>query len=332
MALHPLHRQARREPRQYAPMPTLITHAGPPRKQPAPGSLPLPHLAALLRLLTPGARASADEDALCPLHELLHARALGLAAQDGLLPWAALQARALHLPTAAAGEGWAWLTPCHWQVNADHVRMADPADTDISADESHAVMAALADFLAEDGIALHGLVEGNWLARGAAFLDLPTASLQQAAGGAVDHWLPRQAQARPLRRLQNELQMLLYSHPVNDARVQRSLLPINSFWVSGTGSLPPAFGPAQGPGCTVLHTLRDASLRADTEAWALAWQALDQGPIQVLLEQARCGEPTELTLCGKAAARTYTLQPQGLWMRLRQRFATIDTAALLQSL
>ena len=314
-------------------MPILIPHAKPPSGQPAPATLQLPHLTALLRLLTAGIRQTRDEDTLSPLHELLQAQALGVQAQDGLLPWAALQAHDLQLNTPQGDAGWAWLTPCHWQVNTDHVRMADPAESQISAEESRTVMETLRAFLLEDGITLHGLQDGgNWLASGAVFRDLPTASLARASGGTVDHWLPRQAQAQPLRRLQNEMQMLLYTHPLNDARAARGLLPINSFWVSGTGTLSADFQAAQNQGSTVLDALREPKLRADTAAWAQAWQALDAGPIRALLEQARRGEAVELTLCGETAAQTYTLQPQGLWTRISHRFATTDLPAVLQSL
>ena len=313
-------------------MPTLITHATPPQGPAAPAALQLPHLSALLRLLTPTLRQTGEEDTLSPLDEVLRAQALGVQAPDGLLPWAALQARALQLPTAPEGQGWAWLTPCHWQVNSDHVRMAAPQDTDISAEESHTVMQTLQAFLREDGIALHGLHDGNWLALGAAFNGLATASLARASGGAVDYWLPRQAQAQPLRRLQNEMQMLLYTHPVNDARAARGLLPINSFWISGTGTLPADFQATPDTDNVLLDALRAPGLRNDAAAWAAAWQALDAGPIQALLEQARRGAPVALTLCGDSAAQTFSLQPQGLWTRLRQRFAATDLPALLQGL
>ena len=306
-------------------MPTLITHATPP-----PGTLPalaLPNLQALLRLLPAGAKVVGEDDTLSPLHERLQAQALGLSVADGLTAGAALQALGLGLPAHAPG--WAWLTPCHWQVNADHVRMADPVDTQISEAESTQVMDAMRAYLQEDGITLHGLHQGNWLAQGAVLHALPTASLARAGGGAVDHWLPRQAQAQPLRRLQNEMQMLLYTHPVNDQRSARGLLPINSFWVSGTGSLPPGFAPQP----LDLHDgLRAAAERKDLAAWLQAWQALDAGPLQRLRQQAQAGEAVTLTLCGAHAAQTFSPQPQGLWARLRQRLATPDIAALLHSL
>ena len=82
----------------------------------------------------------------------------------------------------------------------------------------------------------------------------------------------------------------------------------------------------------VLDALRAPSLRNDAAALAQAWQLLDAGPIQALLEQARSGKPVALTLCGDSAAQTFTLQPQGLWARISQRFAATDIAALLKSL
>jgi hypothetical protein len=316
-------------------MPTLITHAKPPASLQTLSALALPNLKALLPLLTPGQRQTRDEDSLSPLHELLQAQAMGLQAPDGLLPWAALQAHGLQLPAAKPGEGWAWLTPCHWQVNTDHVRMADPADCEISPEESTIVMESLRAFLLEDGITLHGLqADGNWLALGAALHSLPTASLARAAGGTVDHWMPRQAQAQPLRRLQNEMQMLLYTHPVNDARAARGLLPITSFWVSGTGALPAGFQASAD--INVHSSLREPGQRDDAVAWTQAWQALDAGPLHALLQQAQSGHPTELTLCGESAAQTFTLQQSpSLWARLQQRVlpqAGTDLATRLQSL
>jgi hypothetical protein len=313
-------------------MPTLITHARPtgPQCQQALTRLPLPNLAALLQVLSAGSRHRCEEDSLSPLPEMLQAQALSLAAQDGLLPWAALQARALHLPDPGATEGWAWLTPCHWQVNADHVRMADPAESQISPEESHTVMELLRPYLLEDGITLHSLQDGNWLASGAAFLDLPTASLARASGGAVDHWMPRQPQAQPLRRLQNEMQMLLYTHPLNDARTAHGMLPITSFWVSGTGSLPAHYQPTQE--ATVVDALRLPNQQDDATTWTQAWQVLDQTVLKHLLEQTRRGEPVTLTLCGETTAQTFTLQAQSRWTRLRRRLVRTDPPAVLQNL
>jgi hypothetical protein len=42
--------------------------------------------------------------------------------------------------------------------------------------------------------------------------------------------------AKKWRRLQNELQMILHDHPVNEARLERGELSINSVWLYGCGS------------------------------------------------------------------------------------------------
>lgn len=313
---------------------TLITDAKPlgPQCQQALPQLVLPHLSALLRVLTPGERHVGEEDTLSALHELLQAKAMGLPTTDGLLPWAALRARELGLDQAEPNAAWAWLTPCHWQVNSDHVRMANPADCQISADESQQVMHSMAEFFAQDGVRLHSQQQGNWLASAEVFKGLPTASLARASGGAVDHWLPRQAQAQVLRRLQNEMQMMLYTHPINDARAARGLLPINSFWISGTGTLPQGF---QGHASAPLDNLRSANLNDDPVAWTQAWQTLDNSAMRPLLEQARSGQPVELILCAETTAQSFTLQAQSRWARLQRllpgRTGT-DISALLQSL
>lgn len=314
-------------------MSTLIPYAKPggPHCLQALPRLQLPNLSALLRLLTAGPRMQREEDTLTPLTEWLHAQTLGLEPQDGLTPWAALDAQHLQLP-GTTDHGWAWLTPCHWQVNTDHVRMADPADTQITEAESRALMEAMRGFFAEDGITLHAWHKGHWLAQGAAFAALPTASLARASGGAVDHWMPRQLQARPLRRLQNEMQMLLYNHPVNDARSSAGLLPINSFWVSGTGNLPAGHQPTAQTSSSIHTDLQAAALRDDATAWTQAWQALDAGPLAALLQDARADTPVDLTLCAENSAQTFSLQAQGLWSRMRHRLSGTDVAAILQNI
>jgi len=51
--------------------------------------------------------------------------------------------------------------------------------------------------------------------------------------------LPETPQARLLRTLHNEAQMLLYAHPINQQRENAGRMPINSLWLWGAGTLPP---------------------------------------------------------------------------------------------
>ena len=95
--------------------------------------------------------------------------------------------------------GWAWITPCHWQINADHVAMDHPDTLALDAHEIDALREAMQPYFAEDGITLHSLNHSTWLAHGEILCDLPTASLARACGAKVDRWMPRVAQARSLR-------------------------------------------------------------------------------------------------------------------------------------
>ena len=137
--------------------------------------------------------------------------------------------------------------------------------------------------------------------------------------------------ARGLRRLQNEMQMLLYTHRANDERTARGQLPINSFWLSGTGRLTAGAAAATAP--TLDTSLRAAALDDDGDAWAAAWAALDAGPVARLLERSRAGAAVRLTLCGDRAAQTWQPGARGLsaWLRRRLGAAPL-TADVLEAL
>lgn len=308
----------------------LIPFAAPPGPdcQKAINKLQLPHLAALLRRLAPTELLPGTAQDLSPVHERVRARTMALPDSDGLIPWAALDAQRLGLASDSGAQGWAWITPCHWKVNADHVEMLDPADLALSDAETSVLMEAMRGYFAEDGIALHPLSAGTWLAYGAVFKGLPTASLERARGARIDTWMPRQKQASPLRRLQNEMQMLLYTHALNDARASQRRTTVNSFWVSGTGDLPEAFRAPPGTNpCRTLGSLRTAALRDDAAGWLEAWQALDRTELAAVDASS-----LTLTLCGEHGARTFA-PATGSWLaRLRQRLTAPTPNTLLASL
>ncbi len=142
--------------------------------------------------------------------------------------------------------------------------------------------------------------------------------------------------ARPLRRLQNEMQMLLYTERVNDQRTARGLPPINSFWLSGTGALPAGRGDRPTQRRSSPTRLRDAALQDDGAAWAAAWQALDAGPVATLLAASERGGDVVLTLCGDSSARRFTLTRQrsaaSIWLRVKRTFGRQRAATVLETL
>jgi hypothetical protein len=292
--------------------------------------LALPQLELLLARLARRAADPGDEQTLSMPHERVLAREYGLAAADGCIPWAAWQvAQAGRDPQGAA---WAWITPCHWRVGTDHIAMGRPQELQLDAAGSRTVLEAMRPFFEQDGIALEYDAPTRWLARGDVFRGLATASLDRVAGRTIDDWMPRAPQAKMLRRLQQEMQMLLYTHPVNEERIRDGLLPVNSFWVSGTGALPGA-QPAPPAGLQVTHSLHDAALLGDWPAWARAWQQLDAHECERLNRAVRAGSRVTLTLCGERTAQSWFSHAPGEWSRrIGALFHRQRAAALLEAL
>ena len=299
-------------------------------------TLKLPHLDKLLRKLPLVHTDAADESTLSPPHERALAAAYGInmpnITPDGQAPWGAWHAaQAGH--TTAPADAWAVITPCHWTVQTSHITMTHPRALNLGGDESRALLAAMQPYFAEDGIALMYHTPTRWLARGDVFAGLATASPYRVVGGKVDDWLPKAASAKLLRRLQNEMQMLLYTHPLTDARAARGLAAVNSFWVSGTGTLPAGFAHlADGRASTsqavaVPNALRDAAIQGDWPAWAQAWQQIDSTECAALLQaidmkpDSKTGPTSSatLTLCGERSAQTYKTGPNGLANRVLRK-------------
>lgn len=294
-------------------------------------SVPLPNLEKLLAKLSPVGMDSGEAGSLSMPHERVLAREFGLSAPDGQIPWAAWQVeQAGH---DALGSAWAWITPCHWRVESDHIAMAHPQDLQLDGEDAQALMSAMRPFFEQDGITLDYDAPTLWLARGEVFRDLATASLDRVVGRTIDEWMPRAPQAKTLRRLQQEMQMLLYTHELNEERTRGGQLPVNSFWVSGTGTLPASRAPAPPPGLQITHYLRDAALRDDWRAWASAWQQLDAKECVRLGKLHDDGQTVTLTLCGERNAQTWSSQgPAGWSRRIGNLFTRKNAATLLQAL
>jgi hypothetical protein len=297
----------------------------------AMNKLELPQLEKLLARLVPGRTDEGDERTLSMPHERVLARECGLPVDDGRIPWAAWQVRqAGYDPGTAA---WARIAPCHWRVATDHVLMSHPQDMHLDGDDSQALLAAMQPYFEQDGIALEYEAPTLWLARGEPFRGLAAASLDRVVGQRIDAWMPREAQAGPLRRLQQEMQMLLYTHEVNEERVRGGLLPVNSFWVSGAGALPPNGSFAPPPELQITHYLRDAALLEDWRGWAAAWQQVDSKECARLAKLLDSGGNVTLTLCGERRARTWSSATGGgLMRRVAGWFARNQAAPLLETL
>ena len=279
------------------------------------GTLSLPNLDRLLArwAVVDGDAESEplDEYALSLPHERLLARLRGWPVQDGLLPFAAEAARADGL-APVTGAGWGLLTPAHWHVGHDQVNLVDPALLELDEPEARTLHATLAPLFEDLGWAWHWAGPTRWYVSHPSLADLPTASIDRVIGRNVDLWLNDHPGVMLVRRLQSEVQMLLYVHPLNDAREARGAMSVNSFWLSGTGPAQPAER-ALPADVVVDDRLRAPLLADDWSAWAEAWHALDAGPLRALAEAS--GD-ARLTLSGERLARTWQPAQRPWWKSL----------------
>ena len=295
--------------------------------------LKLPHLQTLLSLLQRQKALQDSEDlALHMPHERLLAEALGWARDSAALPWAAWHSAQQGQPSAKPQ---AWMTPCHWQVGMDQVVMLDPASLFLSDDESQQLLQAMQPFLQEDGLQVTWHSALAWHAQGDMLAEMPTASLDRVIGQNVKPWMPDSPSAhhaaRPLQRLQSEMQMLLYNHPVNDAREARRQHTVNAFWLHGAGTLLAGSGALVQP-VVMPDALRAGALRGDLQAWQQAWQQLDATAVADLLEHFKVTGQATLSLCSEHAAHTYQAAPATWHQRITRLFQNTTPATALTAL
>jgi hypothetical protein len=288
-------------------------------------SLALPRLGKLLARLQPVQRLGSDAHSLNPPHDQALAAAWGWpVAPDAALPFAARLAAEHGLDARLP---WGLLTPVHLHVGTDQVSLTPPSALQLDDATAREALDAVRPLFESEGFTLHPAAPLQWLASHPMLDGLATAALDRVIGRNIDRWLPGQGDARLIRRLQNEVQMLLYTHPLNDRREAVGLPTLNSVWLSGCGRLPDGAGATAG--VQVDDRLRQPALDEDWAAWCEAWRALDAGPIDAL---ARAGGDLRLTLCGERFAQTFAPAQQGLWQRLAGRWQQSPATTVLEAL
>lgn len=133
------------------------------------------------------------------------------------------------------GEGcWLRADPVHVRLQREQVVLLP--DVDVNADEALHLCASLNEHFAGQGMVFFAPHPQRWYLKLAALPDIATVPLSQAAGHNIHGNLPTGAEARRWHQLFNEVQMLLFAHPLNAAREARGAVPVNSVWFWGNGS------------------------------------------------------------------------------------------------
>jgi hypothetical protein len=298
------------------PLGTAVDHPDRVHWQQAFDRLSSPELLMPLRQAKLSHRNTLEATAHSASHEMAWAQALGWQVADGMVPLAARLAQAQGLPCPAE-HGWAFIDAVNWHISQGQVNLTVPKP--ITPEESGALLLALQTFLAQDGIHLHAWQPGRWLAHSPLFKGLPTVSLDRVNGQRIDPWFEHDSIAeqnpvqRQLRRLQNEIQMLFYTHAVNDSRD----IALNSVWFSGTGDLAKDPHASTTPAVVLNDDLREAWLSQTPDVFIPAFNTVLRDLIAPALrrqEPVLLCEPTRSVLL-QASASGWVHQLQGWWRK-----------------
>jgi hypothetical protein len=163
---------------------------------------------------------------------------------------------------------WARADPVHLRLMRDHMAIVPGSAFPLSREEADALCAALNRHFG-GRVELHAVQPQRWCIRMSEALELSAVSPLDAAGRDLEPGSP----ADPL---QNEIQMVLHEHPVNEAREARGEPAINSLWLWGSGRAPAAAASpwqsitAEDPsalGLARAAKVRNRALPASAEAW-----------------------------------------------------------------
>jgi hypothetical protein len=137
-----------------------------------------------------------------------------------------------------AGEAhWLRADPVHLRLMRDRIVLTDNRALNLSPQESSALADSIGRHFGEvfKPIPLH---PQRWYVTFANPPRLTTIPPSVARGRGVESLMPQGNDAMHFRALLNELQMLVFTHPVNQARETRGDLPVNSVWLWGGGAKP----------------------------------------------------------------------------------------------
>jgi hypothetical protein len=214
-----------------------------------PYSLPPPELAQdLVRALkTPAlatllSRANAqtlpfDANARALPHESWLATTLGLSA-NGSAAFAAAAMRGFGLDPGTGS--WFIINPSHIEIARSHLMMHDVRQ--LRLDDAHArqLFTTAKPVFDELGKTLIYGDAQTWFMAAGDWASLQTTSPDTAVGQNMTDFLPTGPAAVEFRKLQNEVQMLWFEHPVNVEREAKGLPAVNSFWLWGLAQGAPA--------------------------------------------------------------------------------------------
>lgn len=158
-------------------------------------------------------------------------------AKESDVPVAAIERKG-----AAIDSSFAWAMcadPVEMTPNRHFLMLLGQSSFALAADEAQQLVAALNKHFSADGLTFLCLDAMHWIVQATNVEVMQSTPLSMAIRKDVRYVLPEGKNAVRWHSYLNEIQMLLFHHPVNQQRQIAGKTPVNSVWFWGGGCLPP---------------------------------------------------------------------------------------------
>ncbi len=254
-------------------------------------------------------------------------------------------------------KGW-WLRadPVHLTPDRDRLILTGPDKLGLKPQEAEQLAAEIAESYRSEGWTIKAPTPDRWYLRPPSTPSITTTPLVDVEGRDIAPCLPRGKDGKAWHTVLNEIQILLHTSKVNEARERAGLLPVNSLWFWGGGSLPrlpsqswlsvraeepvalslarlsdlPSAPPpdsfadflrecASGEQLVVLDAARAPARDGDASAWTASFEHYERNWFAPLLASLKTGRVSSATLIDETGA-SFSLTPSQArrWWRWRR--------------
>jgi len=133
---------------------------------------------------------------------------------------------------------WMRADPVHLQASGNGLILTDASELNLTPPDANGLVAELMEIFTADGWLFKAAHAQRWYLRPLTPPAIQTHALPDVIGRDIYSFLPYGPDAKAWHTILNEIQILLHTSNVNQARETRGELPINSLWFWGAGRLP----------------------------------------------------------------------------------------------
>ncbi len=188
---------------------------------------------------------------------------------------------------------WLRADPVHLTPDRDRLILAGPDRLALRPEEAEQLAAEVAESYRADGWVLKAPRPDRWYLRPPRTPSITTTPLLDVEGRDIAPCLPQGPDGKAWHTVLNEIQILLHSTKVNEARERSGQMPVNSLWFWGGGSLPRLPSQtwarvwADDSVALSLARLADVPATAVTDTFAACLKECPTGEQLIVLDAAR---------------------------------------------